>query len=214
MGKFLTLLDENSTIVKQGESPDFIILFEENKIGLEHQRIFKLGEVEFIHSVKKLFDDAAMLFRKEHPEIKILANCWLTASDFKFTKAESTNLKKEIADFIYCIVTKQKTLRPKYISRVLIMPHTDVDFEFNSGGFVVEYIDDEFLKSAIEKKEKLVSSYIKKSNLKQQWLLLVIGDVGPHSFRFRLEQITPIESSKFDRIYLMEDFDGKVWRLF
>ncbi len=93
------------------------------------------------------------------------------------------------------------------------MDHSDVAFKYNPGGYVTSNIDTETLQKAINKKELLVEKYKKYSALERQWLLLVIGGVSPDSFKFNIEPVDIAKSSQYERIYLLEDFDARLWRL-
>lgn len=214
VGKFVVLLGNDSKIIEHDNSPDFIIQFEKDRIGVEHQRILRLDKVVSHKSTEKLFEDAALLFKSEHPGINILVNCWLTEETFSFTKQESNTLKKQISDYIFAIVNKSEDFqKPWFIDEILFMEHTDVEFVYNPGGFMVKRLESDSLNEAIQKKEKLIENYKAKSKLEKQWLLLVIGATSPDSYKVNVNEIAIEKSSKFERIYLMEDFDARLWRL-
>jgi hypothetical protein len=214
VGKFLTLLNHPSHIITQTDSPDFIISYNGEKVGLEHERIFKADKVEMIKSVSKLFNDAAETFKLKYPNYNILAECWLSTSNFKFKKNETDKLKNEISDFIYSLLTHKNNIqKPLYIDSVQLMKHSEVSFCFNPGGYVVSDLDKQSLEKAILKKELLLEKYKVKSGLEKQWLLIVIGSASPDTYELGDNPFTIDLSSKFDRVYLMEDLNAKAWQI-
>jgi hypothetical protein len=214
VGKFITLLNKPSQIITHGDSPDFIISYNGEKIGLEHERVFKTDKVEAIKSVGKLFEDAAELFKKNYPDHKLLANCWLNTDNFTFKKSEAEKIKVEISEYIFNLVSNNLTAdKPSYIDRVRIMKHSKVNFGYNPGGNVVTNINKETLETPITKKNHLVDKYKSNSGVDKQWLLIVIGSTSPDSFEYEASQFAVEVNSKFDRVFLMEDFNAKAWQL-
>jgi hypothetical protein len=214
VGKFIMLLDEPASIVTQRDRPDFIISYQEENIGLEIETIVKLNKVQSIKSVEKLFEDAAELFKREHPNCNVLANCWLTFTDFKFKKSQVETLKKEIADYIYRIYSRDgDNSKPQFISKVILMKHPNVAFTYNPGAYAVNNLNNEILAAAIAKKEEKISDYRNNSKLHKQWLLIVIGSTGPQAFEMYANEINITSPSEFERIYVMEDFNGKILRV-
>ncbi len=94
LATFINSFDESIKIIEQRESPDFIIEYKGNYIGLEHERIFNDEEVANIKSKEAIFNKAAIEFEKKYSGIKVLANFWVTEG-YKFTGKETS----EIADF-------------------------------------------------------------------------------------------------------------------
>jgi hypothetical protein len=65
--------------------------------------------------------------------------------------------------------------------------------------------------TAIEKKENKVEKYISNTSCKQ-WLLLLIGGVGEHSFYVRNDLKLNFKTT-FEKVFLMEDFDNRLYEL-
>src|SRR5674476_1480499 len=59
VGKLLTSLDGRLSILDRRESPDFIICYNGEIIGLEHEEIVDNNLAKSIRSIEKLFRDAA-----------------------------------------------------------------------------------------------------------------------------------------------------------
>jgi hypothetical protein len=69
------------------------------------------------------------------------------------------------------------------------------------------------LKKAILKKEVLLNKYKSNTSLDKQWLLVVIGATSPDSFEYGDEPILLGVKSNFDNVYVMEDFNAKIWKI-
>jgi hypothetical protein len=214
VGKFLTLLDKPTQIVEHSDSPDFIILYNGQKIGLEHERIFKEENVSKIKSVAKLFDDAAIVFKELYPNKNVLVNFWLNTDSFVFRKSEADRLKEEISKYIYYRLTNEHAVeKPSFIDHIVMMNHSQVSFCYNPGGYIVSKLDKQTLENAIHKKESLVEKYIGKSGINKQWLLIVIGSASPDSYEFSESQFDIKMKSNFEKIFLMEDFHSELWQI-
>lgn len=213
VGKFLTSLDNDPYIVKHSDSPDFVISYNNRLIGLEHERIFIADEVEKIQSLKKLFDDAARDFEMIYPNHRLLANCWLTDNNFSFRKKETKGLRKAIVDYIYSIVSQKQADKPSFIEEVRVMKHSQVAFCYNAGAHYAKDLDTNTLKKAMLKKDPLVDSYRLNSNLEEQWLLIVTGSASKDSYEVNERLIEKGLKSKFNRVYLLDDFAGNVFRI-
>ena len=213
-GRFLTILGESSIIIKHEDSPDFIFSYQGRDIGLEHERIFRPTKSNPLKSINKLFIDSGKHFKSKYPCINIIAACYLTSSDFIFKKSDSLKLMEEISEYIYQLVTNQPTKnKPAFIEEVHLLPHSDVHFYYNPGGYITSNIDTETLTKAIQKKQQLIGKYKTNSQLEEQWLLLVLSSSSPDSYHFSEKSIDLKIKSPFDRVYIMEDFDAKIWQL-
>lgn len=213
VGKFLTLFDNDKIeILDQCESPDFIISVNDIKIGLEHETILNGQKVKQIQSINYLFNQAAKTFEIKYPDIKVLANCWLKKDDFSFRKIERKTIINQIVDYIYGLTQNLNINKPDFIDYIRIMKHSGVSFSFNADISNIESLDNLTLINAIEKKERLIDKYIKNSRIQKHWLLIVIGQLSPDAFEIDKFNYK-IADSKFERIYLLEDFNAKKYKL-
>jgi hypothetical protein len=70
-----------------------------------------------------------------------------------------------------------------------------------------------YYKREIEKKETKISGYkTTKNPVTELWLVLLIGSLSSVSYELNDSENYQMES-KFDRVYLMADFDAKVLRV-
>ena len=72
-------------------------------------------------------------------------------------------------------------------------------------------LKDDIVKKFIKKKELKVRSYREKSGIKEQWLLLVAGSLNRDSYEIK-KGFDGVRTD-FDRIYLLDDFKGKYYKL-
>ena len=213
VGKFLTSFDsDNVEIIEQCESPDFIISVNGIKIGLEHELIMNKKNVKRIQSIKNLFKQAEKDFKEKYPDLKVLANCWLKTDNFTFRQMDKKIIINQIVDYIYGLTQNSFNEKPDFIDDIRIMKHSGVSFNFNTDISFIKSLDSLTLLNAIEKKEKLINKYIMNSGLQEQWLFIVIGQISPDSFEIN-EMNFKIDDSRFERIYLFEDFNAKKHRL-
>lgn len=213
VGKFLSLLDAPSSIVERRESPDFIISFDGETIGLEHESIIDEKIASDYRSVSDLFNDAAKQFSHKYPDNKILANIYLSVDRLVFKKHERAVFIDQIVEFISNYLNDSKTIKPYFIERLSVSKHSGVKFVYNSGAHYVEPLNEERLISAIRKKEVRINNYIQKSKIIKQWLLLTTGTYGPDSFDYGESPFHIEVKTNFDRIYLLEDFNSCLWRI-
>lgn len=213
VGKFLSLMDAPSTIIERRESPDFIILYDDEIIGLEHESILDEKIAIDFRSVSDLFNDAAKSFSFKYPDTKILANIYLNVDRLVFKKHERIALIDKIVDFVSNYINDSDTIKPDFIESLSVSKHSRVSFVYNPGAHYVESLNVERLIIAIEKKESKIVDYIKKSNVQKQWLLLTTGTYGPDSFDYGDFPFQIDITSDYDRIYLLEDFKSVVWRI-
>lgn len=213
-GKFLSKLNGFVSILKKRESPDFLISYNNDPVGLEHELILSEDrKSKKYRSIKKLFRDAAILFANKYPEYKILVNVYLNDNNFSFKKHEMDSLKNEIADCIYNSIKQKDFPKSSFISEVLIFNHSRVSFVYNPGPGYVESINRDHILKAIRRKESKIDKYIKKTGVNRQWLLLAIGTVEPDSFEFNKCFLEKEIKSRFEHIFILEDFNNTLHKI-
>lgn len=229
VGKFLSHLGENVKIVCHRDKPDFIISYEGRSSGLEHQRILKQS-VSDSKAIEKLISEAADVFKSNHPEINFTAAIYWANLNFQFKKSDSERMKLEIADYVYQVYNKigvedahssahiiespglLNIAKPEYLEKVHLTQSDALDLYYNAGGYVISNIGQQTLNEEIARKEPLVNSYKSESHLSEQWLLLVLITTSPHSFHFPADGRFSITTS-FDKVFVLEDFDNKVYEI-
>lgn len=210
VGKFVLTFASNTYIISKCESPDFIISYNGESIGLELESIMNKVPKNF-NSIKNLIYDASDVFKDKYPGINLLVNIYLKDNNFNFKKVQATELKNSIADCIYDYFTlKNNATPPDFIESIDIYPHSKVVFSYNPGAYYVESLSEKNIIDFIKRKEKKVKNYIHNSSLQKQWLLMMIGTIDPNSYDFDDEPLDLEIESDFDRIFIMADYSCKI----
>ena len=215
IGKFLFLLNDGYEIHKLSEMPDFILKKNYDKVGLEHEILINKKNKKTEGTVQDFFTNAKREFQITYPELKFLANIWYDKSKISLKKNEYNEKKNEVNKVIYHFYKTGKLLTNSVIKDLSISPHTMLVFCPNSGACCVESVNTQDIYDAILKKEEKVELYIQKTNIQEQWLLIVIGGCGSSSYDEPLFFQTPIiiNNSKFKKIYLLHDSNEKLYTL-
>lgn len=223
VGKFLVLLDENISIKSKNESPDFIIEKDDKIIGLEHETIRNMETVPNIGSIRTIakisekyfienYPDCLTPFKTKYPTCpKMIVDIRFVDDLFSFKKSEVTNCSIEIAQYIASVIKGTDIEKPKFLSSVSVHPHTRVNFIVHTDINKTQGLNNETLNLFIKKKELKVKRYREQSGISEQWLLLVAGSLNRDSYE--IEKGFGEVQSDFDRIYLLDDFKGKYYKL-
>jgi hypothetical protein len=210
VAKFLTFFEDRFKIERINEEPDFIIFSTSERIGLEHQTLIDSGVKEKEGFIENLFKQAEKILSKEPDIQNFLANIYISPSlEIKINDKNQKII--EIVDLLKNYLNTGKLCKNDIFEDVIIMPHSQISLNPNFGAWCQKDITSELLVKAISKKERLINSYIKKTNLKQ-WLLIVIGGLGESSYEYDIRFDMNIES-KFEKIFLMEDFGYKLFEI-
>ena len=209
-GKFLTHFDNNIIIENVCENPDFIINIDSTKIGLEHQILVdnKLKEREGFF--ENLFSAAECELQKDLELPNFLISCHLIPYvNFKIN--EKQRLIISIIKTVKHFIQTQELIENPLIENISMTDHTQKNLYVNLGGWFVKDVTPELIYQAVRKKEKRLSAY-KENSGEIQWLLIVIGGVGASSFNL-YNQIELNLITKFDKVYILEDFNNKLYEL-
>ena len=209
--KFITFFDNQLSIEKLQEKPDFILVDQShNMIGLELQRIIDPNSKER----EGFFENICLAIECEmesDPQIpNFLVNCDINP-DFNYKVNQKKNISFMIRTVVEKFVLENNFVDNPLVERISKMPHTHKNICPNFGAWMQKSITPDILKKAILKKEKLVKSY-RSSGINKQWLLLVIGGIGESSYDFRDKFEVKVNTS-FDKIFLLEDFNSILYQL-
>ncbi|MCF7567307.1 hypothetical protein L3X37_02865 [Sabulilitoribacter arenilitoris] len=213
VGKFLCTYFPDFKISESREQPDFIITNGSIKIGLEHQSIF----VDKILERTGFFKNIALLAERElEKEVDMpnfLVNCYIRKG-ILFSNKDKNHILKIFIDVIREFVINDIVIKNNLFDDLIKMPHSQKSINANFGAYMVPTLNEEKLLKAIDKKEKKVKKvkkYISNTNCKQ-WLLLLIGGVGEHSFYVKNDLKLSFETA-FEKVFLLEDFDNHLYEL-
>ncbi|HWA35973.1 MAG TPA: hypothetical protein VG737_17640 [Cyclobacteriaceae bacterium] len=209
VGKFLTILGYGS-IERLSEHPDFIINIDGQSIGLEHHVVLNSSYKEKEGYFQNIFSIAETLIQSDDEIPNFHSNCWLK-DDLTFRLNEKSEKIDEIVMVVKHFIVHGTLLPNSVIAEMDRQPHDRKSISPNFGSWWQAQITSEILMSAISKKEQKIPNYIVHSSL-HQWLLLVIGGLDNSSY----EVMTDIDFeivSRFDKIFLLEDFRGRLFQL-
>lgn len=210
VGKFLCTYFPEYEIAESREQPDFLITNGKKNIGLEHQSIF----VDEILKRTGFFKNIALLsereFEKDENMPNFLVNCYIR-EDIEFSNKDKNEFLTTFITVIKEFVFNDVFIENNLIDDIYKMPHTQKSVNINFGGYMVPELSKVRLIEAIEKKEKKVKDYILNTN-SEQWLLLLIGGVGAHSYYLRQEMEINIDTN-FKKKFLLEDFDNRLYEI-
>lgn len=209
LGKFLMLagLECNITV---SEQPDFIVKIGSTSVGIEHQVIVDSKEREYEGFFESVFSKAEVELQADPSLPNFHADCQMQhhlryqISD----KAQFVNIVKTV---ISHYIKTNVLLRNKLIESISAMPHDRISLSPNFGAWWQKSVTPEIISSAVAQKDFKHDDYIKNTSLKQ-WLLLVIGGLNDSSYQ--IESDFEIElNTKFDKVFLLEDFRSRVFEL-
>ncbi|MCK5277828.1 MAG: hypothetical protein KAK04_04805 [Cyclobacteriaceae bacterium] len=213
VAKFICQLDDSIVIVRKSEQPDFIIKYHNRIIGLEHEILVKEESKQKEGSFKDLVKSLQSEYREVHPDKKLLLTIY-PSPNLKFRKVDKPRISKEIMILIENFITHDILPENDYIDKLTTQSHSRLDFSCNLGAWWQRNLVSETLDDAIQKKEKKVSTYRENSRTSEQWLLIVIGNVGDSSYEIEsIESIRNIEGTNFDKVYLLEDFQANLYEV-
>lgn len=212
IGKFLFLIDEDYFIKTLMEAPDCIISNNYNDIGLEHETLTENQSKAIEGSIQEVFRLAEKEYLLKNPNSKFLMNIWLKESCLSFKKNGKRQIIDKILDIVSLYIQKGYVIENDIIESILMLRHSRLSLNPNLGAWYQRELDYDLLRAAILKKEKLLNSYKKNTGLSNQWLLIVIGSLDNSSFEIMDKFEFEIDSF-FSRVYLMEDFNSKIFRI-
>jgi hypothetical protein len=210
IGKLLVTYFNEFSIKELRERPDFVISNGDIEIGLEHQIVVESNVKEkegFFETICK------------HVEIDIATKTSLRnfAINLYFNKGVDRKLKskpeitKIITDVVVEKVTNNQLLPNPYVEDIFLMKHNQISITANFGPFVQKKLEESDIIHAIKKKEKKVVDY-RKNTVQNQWLVIVVGQVNESSFEVRTD-FNLSNDSKFDRVFVFEDFNKQLFEL-
>lgn len=210
VGKFLMLLGKSNSISRLTETPDFIVSADGELVGLEHQIVIDAETKEREGFIENIFSIAEDALASECELPNFLANCYLRA-DFSYRLSDKTRLIDEVKTVVRHYIKTKVLIDNSIIERIGMMGHSRKSINPNLGPWWQKSLTTDLLMSAILKKEKKLTEYLKKTSLKQ-WLLLVIGGINGSSYIVS-ENLEFTPESQFDKIYLLEDFSERLYEI-
>lgn len=210
IGKFIMLLDEPVSIFKLTESPDFLLNTEQGTIGLEHLIIVdqSLKKVEgyFETIIKRV--EQNLLIDSNIPNF--FANCDIIPL-VNYSLSDKHKIIDTVTNVFKEYILHDKYVPNPYVRNIRLQKYSSKGINIRSYK-LGEPLTSSVIKQAIISKEKKYSQY--SINCKSPiWLLLVTGNLKSSSYNVEdIQQLNFSDESNFDRIYLLDDFKGNLYR--
>jgi hypothetical protein len=210
VAKFLSFFESKYTIDKINEMPDFILNSSLKKIGLELQVLVDNKTIEREGFFRNLFIQAESLLKEDSDVDNFLANIHIKPNaNVKIN--EKQDMIKKLVSIIKQYLKTGILIENEVIERIRTMPHSQISLCPNFGGWIQKYVSEDLLIKLIQKKERLIDNYINNTGL-NQWLLIIIGSTGESSYELNNNFEINIDS-RFEKIYLMEDFNSRLYEI-
>ncbi|MHA3045373.1 hypothetical protein JSO61_008635 [Riemerella anatipestifer] len=204
--------------IKNSETPDFIVNIDKKLISIEHTRLInpKLKQVEAYR--EKIINLAQKKFnQKYNADLYVL----ITFKNIKLNGGKSSEQKyvDEVFNLVETIYLNNKNFNfsvqskinksvSESISHFSVYNTREMNHWQHFGAWKVDFIDKDWLKDIIKKKENNICKYTEKYT--ENWLLLV-SNFGTKASSSRTDFIdfSDIES-KFDKIFIHNFIADKV----
>lgn len=210
IGKLLATYFNDFEITKIIEKPDFIISNGDIKFGLEHELILDTKAKSEEGFYKNICEKVEVNLENDSSIPDVLVNLFLKDNlSFKINKKNEliTLLTELVKHFILTGELSENSI----VKEAHKMRLTKKSVNPNFGAYWQKRITKDLIIEHILKKESKVSIYRHNTGL-PQWLVLIIGSVGQSSFE--VNELLSIElTTKFDKVFLFEDFDNKLYEL-
>ena len=214
IGKFAYKIDSKIRIVDkpQPPNPDFIIEFNNKSIGLEHTQILTEDAQRYFR-IKTLLDYAEQIFEQKYPNVNVHATISVQNDEWNYSQKDKPKLAEQIADYVQWTRLEMNFELPEKITNIRTTKHSQVSFSYKEKNWQAEYLTRERLRTEIMKKENKISGYkSSEKQLTELWLVLLIGSLSSVSYELNESENYQM-GSKFDRVFLMADFDAKILRI-
>lgn len=226
IGKFIIFFNDKFQILPAvQEYPDFTLLYEQYKIGVEHTRLWNNKERAMFKAAKEHIAKAEVLL-KDLSHLSKTVNIYVDYTrnvigegnfdNRKFMREQRDQIPALIANFTRSELTSGNIPKPDFITQIEITRNEDsrVDLELGETYFTKTEFSEHLLE-CIDKKEQKAVNYRNARVVDGLWLLVVIDDINCFSgFNLELATLPEIEASSFDSILLFEKFSGGIYILY
>lgn len=225
--KLLIELNIDFKDIKKHESPDFIIELNDSKIGIELTQIKNKEYSKEIGYLNNIVSSAEKYFLEHYSDFEYQRTKHLGLTKFRaaisFNKHISLEQKDkkrnatELATLIYNLAKNDIS----DINNIGFTKSIDIKGESKKIKFIhspdidnIEYLSIETINEVVSKKEKKITEYKTKKQCNQFWILLIAGQPNQSSFEIDEFEVNNYKlSSEFDKVFLLDDFNEKVFVL-
>jgi hypothetical protein len=210
VGKLLATYFDDYEIIELREEPDFLISNGPKSIGLEHQMVIDFKSKQEEGFYENICEKVEQNLASDNSIPNSLVNLFLH-NTLSFKVSDKSRLIRELTNIVKTFILSGELIQSEIIKSAHKMPHSGISVNANFGAYMQKNITNDHVLQAISRKEAKLKNYT--NNIEgDQWLVLVIGGTGESSFE--VNQLLDVSiNSKFDKIYLYEDFANKLFEL-
>lgn len=210
IGKLLATYFSDFDIIAVREKPDFLISNGQTTIGLEHELILDSKSKEKEGFYENICEKVEARLKEDSDLPNFLVNLYLKENISLKLQDKNSTIEK-FAEIVKQIVLTGEMQENDFIERAIKMKHSGKSVNANFGAYWQKSITENLILEFIEKKECKIEVY-RQTSVATQWLVLIIGSNGQSSFEVNSLFKVDIKT-KFDKIFLYEDFDNKLYEL-
>ncbi|MFN3800329.1 hypothetical protein [Belliella pelovolcani] len=210
IGKLLATYFNDFEITQVIEKPDFIISNGKTQFGLEHELILDTKAKSEEGFYENICEKVEANLENDPSVPNVLVNLFLK-DNLSYKINDKSDLIMQLTELVKHFVLTGELSDNDIVNDAHKMKHTQKSVNPNFGAYWQKTITKDLILEHILKKESKVSVY-RHNTGSPLWLVLVIGGVGHSSFE--VNELLSIQlTTDFDKVFLFEDFDNKLYEL-
>jgi hypothetical protein len=210
IGKLLATYYTDFNIIEVREKPDFLISNGQITIGLEHEVILDAKSKEKEGFYENICEKVEKRLKEDSDLPNFLVNLYLK-ENISLKLQDKNSIIEKFTEIVKQIVLTGELQENDFIERAIKMKHSGKSVNPNFGAYWQKSITENLILEFIEKKESKIDIY-RQTSVLTQWLVLIIGSNGQSSYEVNALLEVDIKT-KFDKVFLYEDFDNKLYEL-
>jgi hypothetical protein len=210
IGKLLATYYSDFDIVDVREKPDFLISNGQTTIGLEHELILDSKSKEKEGFYQNICEKVEARLNEDSDLPNFLVNLYLK-ENISLKIQDKNSITDKFSEIVKQIVLTGEMEENDFIERAIKMKHSGKSVNPNFGAYWQKSITENLILEFIAKKESKIDFY-RQNSVPTQWLVLIIGSNRQSSFEVNSLFNVDIQT-KFDKVFLYEDFDNKLYEL-
>jgi hypothetical protein len=210
IGKLLATYYSDFNIITVSEKPDFLISNGQTTVGLEHELILDSKSKEKEGFYENICEKVEARLKGDSDLPNFLVNLYLK-ENISLKIQDKNSIIDKFSEIVKQIVLDGEMKENDFIQRATKMKHSGKSVNPNFGAYWQKSITEDLVLEFIEKKESKIDFY-RQNSVPTQWLVLVIGSNGRSSFEVNALFIVDIKT-KFDKVFLYEDFGNNLYEL-
>jgi hypothetical protein len=210
VGKLIATYFNDFQIVELREKPDFIITNGEVRVALEHELIINYQEKAREGYYENICEKIEIALNDDLSLPDFLINLYFK-DNLDYKNRDKNELISQLTVLVKQFIETGILIENDIVIRAVKMKHSKKCVCANFGACSQKSISKELVIEHIKKKENRINTYIQNTAL-PQWLVMVIGGLGKSSYEVNQTFKVDIDS-KFEKIFLYEDFANNLYRI-